>query len=170
MTKLTGDVRAIESSLTNVDGVEKRTYKLNVKPATKAGNQYGYGNLNLVLHGAEMEQSGLTLGAKLDVYVVALGAEAPPVAEVESLRRELLQANARADAAEQQTQQYKDRMAREQRAQWDYNEKMRAMQQENVRLTVRVMALESAGAQAASGMLHNTQADSPQIVDGTPTA
>ncbi len=153
--KLVGQVRAVERAMGNSNGdatrgvQEKRTFKLDVKPASRADAYYGYGSMQFILHGRELEESGLDLSTKVELYLVPEGTEAPPIAEVESVRRELYDREQEVAKLQKRIESLEEQARRTSRSDFDRSERAKALQQENVRLTVQLMTLQGATGVAA---------------------
>lgn len=146
--KLVGDVRAVERAIgntgRNAEKVEKRNFKIDVRPASKPDSYYGYGHMQFILHGRELEECGLDLGTKVSLYLVAEGQPEPDSAEFDNLRRDLYEAQNEVVRLEQANQQLKDSSARVERERFSAGEERTALRNENVRLTVELMTLKGA--------------------------
>ncbi|MET1084827.1 MAG: hypothetical protein ABWY12_17550 [Burkholderiales bacterium] len=148
--KIIGQVRSVERAIGNSNqdatfGIsEKRNFKIDIKPASKASAYYGYGSMQFILHGRELEESGLDLGTKIELYLVPEGTEKPERAELDDAKRELYDAEQTITRLTGEVKQGKDRDARTQRERFDATEKMRALQAENVRLTVELLSMKGA--------------------------
>jgi len=147
--KLIGQVRSVERALGNqsqaaAGTVEKRNFKIDVRPASKPDGYYGYGNMQFILHGRELQDCGLDLGTAVEMYLVPEGAEKPGFAELDDARRSLYEAEQKIGALERAAEQEKRRQARVESDRFGAGERMQALQRENVRLTVELMTLRGA--------------------------
>lgn len=145
--KLFGSVRAVERVIvqSNKDGIEeKRVFKLDVRPASKAAAYYGYGNMNFILHGRELTDSGLDVGTKVALYLIPDGEKAPDFSALDDVRRELYETEqARADI-QTKYDNMKSQHERQNRERFGAGEQLRALQNENVRLTTELLTLKQA--------------------------
>jgi hypothetical protein len=176
MTKLVGQVRAVERAMgnSNMDAqkgiVEKRSFKLDVRPANKADTYYGYGSMQFILHGRELEDSGLDLGTKVAVYLVPEGEQPPAEHVVQDLQAEVYQLTEKVQTVTNQYESEKRRTKEYERTRWDASEKLKGLQAENVRLTTELLTLRGAvGNYADSSPLlegngPTTRPEAPEVV------
>jgi hypothetical protein len=137
--------RRVAKAHTTAPFEEKRTFKVNVRPASKPDSYYGYGDMTFTLNGTELESFGLDLGDAVDVFVVREG-EALDGRDYQDLERRYHDLEAKHIVLEKSNEQAKERLQAYERMAQANRARENAAVQENARLLVQLEALKMARA------------------------
>lgn len=146
--KLTGTVNKIERIAARRQGKdggdeEKRVYHLTVRlpdPGLQSSYDYGYGNMNFVVHGQQMEDMVDLFGA-VEVYVVRAGQGEVPDRTFQDVQAEIYRLEGELAASKLRVTQYKDQEKYMSDRLAESQARLTAAMTEALRLTVEVESL-----------------------------
>ncbi len=125
---------------------EKRVYSLNIRLPDKsltAEYNYGYGNMDFILHGQAMEDF-VDLGGEVDVYVVKRGEGEVPDRVVEDLRSRAYELEGDVASLTATAETLKSRHEEVQNANTTLHQRLSVAMNEVMRLEARMGAMPDA--------------------------
>ena len=144
--KLKGQIKGVDRRVADQrrggePETEKRSFQITISPAQPTSAYYGYGNMQFVLHGRELDEFGHDLGDRVEVYILPEG-HADESFMVEDLKREVLELTNKVATLTEGHREYQRRETQLSGNLSGANERYRAAVQENARLMAQLEALK----------------------------